>query len=166
MMNFFKLFLAGLFFSQCMSSQEKKAFTTEALKEQFLNQDKNTINLEEILNKHKGKILLIDIWASWCPDCINGLPKLKKLQADFPALQMVTLSYDKTFEAWQNGIQKHELIGDHYLIQSAWKGGDFRKQIDLDWIPRYILIDKSGQIVKYRSIEADDSDLINLLKTL
>jgi hypothetical protein len=58
------------------------------------------------------------------------------------------------------------LIGDHYLIQSAWKGGDFRKQIDLDWIPRYILIDKSGQIVKYRSIEADDSDLINLLKTL
>ncbi len=165
-MNFFKLFLAGLFFSQCMSSQEKKAFTAEALKEQFLNQEKNTLNLQEILNKHKGKIVLIDIWASWCPDCINGLPKLKKLQADFPALQMVTLSYDKTFEAWQSGIQKHELIGDHYLIQSAWKGGDFRKQIDLDWIPRYILIDKSGQIVKYRSIEADDSALINLLKTL
>jgi len=166
MINFLKLFILGFLFTQCVSSQEKTEFTEVALDEKFLDQKQDTTSLKEILEKHKGKIILIDIWASWCPDCISGLPKLKQLQSDFPAIQMVTLSYDKTFDSWQNGIQKHELSGDHYLIQSAWKGGDFRKQIDLDWIPRYILLDKSGYIVKYRSIEADDSALINLLKTL
>ena len=94
------------------------------------------------------------------------MPKLKALQNQFPELQMVYLSYDKTHEALISAIEKYDLKGDHYLLKSSWKGGDFRKHIDLDWIPRYILIDKTGKIIKYRSIEADDEALIKTIKNL
>ena len=42
--------------------------------------------------------------------------------------------------------------------------GKFAKAIDLDWIPRYIIIDKTGKIVLYRAIEKD-FDLINKIIT-
>ena len=44
--------------------------------------------------------------------------------------------------------------------------GNFGKSINLDWIPRYILIDKTGTVAKYKAIEANDEALISLLKKL
>jgi thiol-disulfide isomerase/thioredoxin len=161
-----KLLVLSVLISNCGSSQEKDMFSQEALNEVFITSEGGKITFKEVLAKHLEKNVLVDVWASWCPDCINGMSKLKDLQSKFPDLQMVYLSYDKTPEAWQSAITKYDLNGDHYLMQSAWKGGDFRKHIDLDWIPRYILIDKKGKIVKYRAIEADDENLINILKTL
>ena len=160
------LLIIGLIFFNCGNSQEKTSFNDEALSEVLINLNKEEISFKEILDNHLGKIVLVDVWASWCPDCINGMPKLKALQNQFPELQMVYLSYDKTHEALISAIEKYDLKGEHYLLKSSWKGGDFRKHIDLDWIPRYILIDKTGKIIKYRSIEADDEALIKTIKNL
>lgn len=166
MIKTLKYIILGILFSNCGNSQEKTSFSEEALAEVLISVSNEETTLKAIIDRHAGKNILIDVWASWCPDCINGIPKLKSLQAQFPDLQMVYLSYDKTPEAWQVAIEKYDLKGDHYLIKSPWKGGDFRKHIDLDWIPRYILLDKTGEIIKYRSIEADDNELIKILKDI
>jgi hypothetical protein len=72
---------------------------------------------------------------------------------------------DKTADKWKAGIEKHEIKGDHYMANDQMKGV-FGKAIDLDWIPRYIIIDKKGKIVRYRAIETDFAAIDETLKSL
>jgi thiol-disulfide isomerase/thioredoxin len=144
----------------------KTEFPQEALAQNMTAIDGSTITLGQILEAYQGKPIVIDIWASWCSDCIKGMPKLQKLQQDFPEVTYVFLSYDKTEESWKSGIEKYGVVGENYLIQSEWKGGNFRKHIDVTWIPRYMVVDKEGKIALYNAIEADDEKLISTLKEL
>jgi hypothetical protein len=66
----------------------------------------------------------------------------------------VNLSCDKTYEKWLEGINKYQVEGDNYLIPDGMKG-NFGKSLDVDWIPRYLIVDKTGNIVLYRAIEKD-----------
>ena len=70
---------------------------------------------------------------------------------------------DKTVDKWKEGIEKHELRGNHYLANDGMKGA-FGKALDLDWIPRYIILDKKGKIVLYRAIETDFEKINNTIK--
>lgn len=112
------------------------------------------MTFKEILKKHKGKTIVIEVWASWCGDCVKNMPKIKELQANNPNLAYVFLSVDKTQEAWKNGIEKHEIKGEHYLIPDGMKGS-FGKAIELNWIPRYMIVDKKGKIALFKAIETD-----------
>lgn len=145
---------------------QKKEFSKEALSETMQSPEGNKLTFQEILKKHEGKTIVIDVWASWCSDCIKGMPKVYSLQEKYPDVAYLFLSYDKTPEAWQTGINKHNLKGDHYLILSNWKGGGFKEAADIDWIPRYIVVDKSGKIALYRAIEADEEQLLTTLNNL
>lgn len=102
---------------------------------------------------------MIEVWASWCGDCVKAMPKIKEVQANNPEVSYVFISMDKTADKWKLGIEKHEIKGDHFMANDQMKG-IFAKAIDLDWIPRYIVVDKTGTIVLYRAIETD-FDLIN-----
>ena len=82
------------------------------------------------------------------------MPKLKELQANNPDVAYLFISMDKKADKWKEGIAKHNLKGDHFMANDQMKGV-FGKAIDLDWIPRYIIIDKTGKIVLYRAIETD-----------
>jgi len=144
----------------------KTTFDSKALSQDLITLESNVITFGEVLQQYKGKVVLIDVWASWCPDCIKGMPKVHQLQSDFPDVAYMFLSYDKTEEAWKNGIEKLKVVGENFLIQSDWKTGEFRKAIDLDWIPRYILVEQNGKIAHYRAIEADDQELIAKIKEL
>ena len=148
----------------CTQAQ-KTVFSEKALSETLLATDGNQIAFKDILNNHKGKTILIEVWASWCGDCVKAMPKLKELQANNPNVSYVFLSMDKTAEKWKAGIEKHELKGSHFMANDGMKGA-FGSAIDLDWIPRYIIIDKSGKIILYRAIETDFDKINEELKKL
>ncbi|MFV5693714.1 TlpA family protein disulfide reductase [Flavobacterium sp. LT1R49] len=157
MKKIFVLFIAFVTFS-CTQAQ-KTAFSKEALSETLLSTDGSQVAFKNILKKYKGKTLVIEVWASWCGDCVKAMPKIKELQATNPDVAYVFISMDKAADKWKVGIEKHELKGNHFMANDQMKGV-FGKAIDLDWIPRYIIIDKTGKIVLYRAIETD-FDLIN-----
>ena len=90
---------------------------------------------------------------------------MKTLQAENPEVDYVFISMDKTADKWKAGIEKHQLEGDHYMATDGMKGV-FGTAINLDWIPRYIIIDKNGKIVLYRAIETDFDKINSTLKTL
>jgi thiol-disulfide isomerase/thioredoxin len=137
----------------CTNAQ-KKEFSKKALSETLLTTDGGQLSFKKILKKHEGKTLVIEVWASWCGDCVKAMPKVHELQANNPDVDFVFLSMDKTADKWKAGIEKHELKGDHYMVNDQMKGV-FAKEVDIDWIPRYIIIDKKGKIVLYRAIETD-----------
>ncbi|CAM3546934.1 TlpA family protein disulfide reductase [Flavobacterium saliperosum] len=157
--------LAAFVIYSYTNRQDDKAFKKEALENKMVALDGSSIAFKDILKKYKGKTIVIDVWASWCSDCIKGMPKVKALQTQFPDVTYLFVSMDKTPEAWKKGIEKYEVVGEHYMATDGMKGV-FGKSIDLNWIPRYMVIDKKGKIALFRAIEADDTKLIETLKTL
>ena len=149
----------------CTSNAQKTKFSEEALSETLLATDGSQVAFKDILKKHKGKTLVIEVWASWCGDCVKAMPKLKELQANNPDVAYVFISMDKTVDKWKAGIEKHEMKGDNFMANDQMKGV-FAKAIDVDWIPRYIVLDKNGKIVLYRAIETDFDKINETLKEL
>jgi len=159
------IFLVSLFVSTLLSCQNhvETEFSEAALNDEFVTLNGDSILFKTILENHKGNTVFIDVWASWCKDCLEGLPSVKVLQAEYTEVDFVYLSLDKTQKAWRKGVDRLEIKGDHYLMQSGWKGamGTF---LDLDWIPRYMIIDKQGAIKVFNAIKTSDITLLNNLK--
>ncbi|WP_203258445.1 TlpA family protein disulfide reductase [Hyunsoonleella ulvae] len=138
-------------------------FNEAALNDTFIDLEGNEVSLQSILEKHKGKTIVIDIWASWCGDCIRGMPKVKALQKEYTDVVYLFFSLDKGIEAWKRGIKRYDVVGEHYYLPKAKKSafGDF---VNISWIPRYMVINKASEIVVFNVIEADDDKLIKALK--
>lgn len=112
------------------------------------------------LSDFKGKILAIDVWATWCLPCMHTLPSflaLREKYKDNPNVAFVTISTDnkQAKEKWlaflkaknMNGIDLH--AGDP--AASA-----FEKAYNITGIPRYILIDRAGRILEDHAVGAYD----------
>jgi len=140
-------------------------FKTVTLNKEFEDTTGNRISFQNILDKHKGNSIVIDVWASWCPDCIKGFPELKNLQEKYPTTAFIFLSLDKTKDKWKEAIKKYDLQGDHYYLNEKMKD-EFGTSIELDWIPRYIVVDSQGNIALKKAIVANDSLLIQTLDKL
>jgi thiol-disulfide isomerase/thioredoxin len=147
------------------AQKEATAFNKKGLENVMVSTTNQPLSFAEILKKYQGKTIVIDVWASWCPDCIKGMAKVKSLQEQYPDAVYLFISMDKTYDAWLKGIEKYDVKGEHYLTADGMKGV-FGKSIDLDWIPRYMVVDKTGKIALYKVIEADDEKLIKTLESL
>jgi len=157
------LILFGMF--SCTTAQET-SFSEEALNAKMTSIEGKETTFKDILAQYKGKTVVIDVWASWCPDCIKGMPKVHALQKQFPDAVYLFLSYDREDAKWKQGIEKYGVKGDNYHAGKSMKEGAFAKAIKLDWIPRYMVVDKNGKIALFKAIEADDEKLIATLKQL
>jgi len=146
-------------------SQDKTSYDKVALEEYFVSENGDFVQFKDILAKHKDKTIFIDIWASWCSDCLGSIPELKKLQQKEKDVVYVMLSLDKTKDLWRKGIKKYNLKADHYLFTKKWKKSPFCESIKLDWIPRYMIVGKDGTIKLYKAIEFKDENIIKKIKS-
>jgi thiol-disulfide isomerase/thioredoxin len=141
------------------SNVQKTEFSKQALESSLATTKASEITFENSLVKHKGKIVLIELWATWCGDCVKSMPKIHELQRKHPDIDYLFISMDKSADKWKKGITKYGLKGEHLLAKDQMNG-TFAKAIDLDWIPRYIIVDRTGKIAVYKAIETD-FELIN-----
>lgn len=138
-------------------------FSEPALQDEFVGMDGETTNLEAILAKHQGERILVDVWASWCSDCIVGMPVLKQIQDEFPSVTYLFLSQDRSVGAWKKGIEKYEIRGEHYFIKRG-SNGPFSDFLNSNWIPRYMVIDEDGKITLFKAKKATDKRIKEALK--
>jgi thiol-disulfide isomerase/thioredoxin len=126
-----------------------------------------TINndVRDDVRKALYKTILIEVWASWCSDCVKAMPKVKEIQKENTDVVYIFISMDKSFEKWNEGIKKHEVKGENYWVNDE-KGmkGEFGQSIDLDWIPRYIVVRDDMKVTLYRAIEKDFDKINKELK--
>ena len=157
-------FLIGIIF--LMISCKKRVetqFSELALKETLVSIKGDTLQFNQVLKKYQGKKILIDVWATWCGDCIKGMPKIGDLQKKYPNVNYLFISIDESLEDLQKGVKKYNVKGEHYLLPSKWEG-DFSKFLDLSWIPRYLAIDEQGKILVFNEVEANAKEIQNALK--
>ncbi len=164
MKKFILAIAAPVLLFSCTMAQNKQ-FSKDAISQKLTALDGNQVEFGQILEKHKGNVTVIEIWASWCGDCVKAMPKLKDLQSRHPEVEYVFISMDKEMDKWKSGIEKHDLKGDQYWATDGMKG-KFGYSINLDWIARYIIIDKDGKVVTYRAIETDFDQMDKTLKSL
>ena len=125
------------------------------------------LNDKEVKYEHlplKGKLLFIDIWATYCPDCRKELPALEALQEDYKTLPItfVSISVDRDKEAWKTMVKEKKLSGIH-LYASPETKELFKELYDLRSIPRYMLIDEKGNIINANLPMPSDKNLKELI---
>jgi len=161
--DMFKRFLLILVVFTACTFEAPTEFSEKAMKDTFLTLENQPIVFKEILDTYKGKKVLIDVWASWCKDCIVTLPDLKELQKEFPDVVYLFLSLDKSTHRWKKGIKRFNIVGEHYYMKSGWDG-DFGEFLNLNWIPRYMVVNENGFVDLFKSTKITDARIVNALK--
>ncbi len=107
----------------------------------------------------KGKVLLLDFWASWCHPCREESPNMVKLYKKYHSkgLEILGVSLDKDKDKWEAAISADKLDWSHVSDLGEWQSKAV-KLYSISSIPYTYLIDKEGVIVA-KGLRADSLDL-------
>ena len=113
----------------------------------------------------KGKVVLIDVWATWCGPCRSEIPHLKKLEEEMHGKDIVfigvSLDEAKDKQKWLDFIEKEGLKGIQ-LHASGWS--KIAQDYKIKGIPRFIVVDKQGNLVSSDAPRPSNPDLKRLLE--
>ena len=139
-------------------------FSEDALKDNsFSTIDNKKVDFQSILNQYNGETILVNVWASWCKDCIVGMPDLKDFQKKFPKVKYVFLSTDRSVFRWKKAMKKYNLKGAHFFMKNGLNSG-FGDFLNSNWIPRYMVINKNGKIDLFKAKRITDKRIVEAIK--
>ena len=126
--------------------------------------DGGTVKLSDYVGK--TDYLLVDFWASWCPDCVASFPGLTAFYTRNKGTKfdIVGVSLDDDKDRWIRGIAKHKLTWHHLSDLQKWSS-EGAKLYAVNAIPATVLIDKNGKIAG-RNLELKEiQELLNQIVT-
>ncbi|MEY4927152.1 MAG: hypothetical protein RI894_1588 [Bacteroidota bacterium] len=102
---------------------------------------------EFALSELKGKVVLIDFWASWCGPCRRSMPEVKATYAKYKdrGFEILGVSLDKDQSAWVGAIAADALPWKHVSDLQLWQS-KAAQTYGVTSIPQTVLIDKQGNI--------------------
>ncbi|MHB9029824.1 MAG: TlpA family protein disulfide reductase [Candidatus Latescibacterota bacterium] len=98
------------------------------------------------LSEFKGKPVLLEFWATWCPDCREVFPGMEKIYKEYSSqgLSVVMVSVDTKQDAVAPFMEKNG-----YTVPVLLDDGNMRKLYSVQRIPTAFLIDRKGVIKMY-----------------
>ena len=103
------------------------------------------------LSDYAGRYLVIDFWASWCPDCRKANPRMVDLYERYAnddyRIDFLGISFDTDREACLRAIEKDGLRWPQVSELKKWKETDIARQYGIRWIPTVYVIDNMGRVL-------------------
>tara|TARA_Y100001970_G_C14172783_1_gene825130 strand:- start:275 stop:1675 length:1401 start_codon:yes stop_codon:yes gene_type:complete len=128
----------------------------------YENFNGDTTSLESL----KGKLLYIDVWATWCGPCIKEMPYLRTLVGDYigKKIEFVSISIDSKndYEKWRKMVIEKN-IGGIQLYNSDGLESEFMKAFSVSIIPRFMMIDNNGNIITGNAPRPSSSNVRNYI---
>jgi thiol-disulfide isomerase/thioredoxin len=112
--------------------------------------------------KYKGRIVMIDFWATWCGPCNEELPHVKKIAKEFAGepLVILSISWDSDGAKWREFIEKNEMT----WLQYRDADHSLSRAFGVEAIPHYFTIDSDGVLTA--EMLGEGSDVEGKLKKL
>jgi len=109
---------------------------------------KNPEGKEIALSSLKGKLVLVDFWASWCGPCRKENPNVVRLYKAYKnkGFEIYSISLDEEKDKWVKAIEKDELTWIHVSDLGGWNSS-VCPQFNISAIPFTILVGKDGKII-------------------
>jgi len=97
----------------------------------------------------KGKVVLVDFWASWCGPCRQSMPDLVKTYQKYKdkGFEIVGISLDADKDAWKKATESLQITWPQFSNLKGWQE-DCAAAYGVNAIPHSILIDKAGKIIE------------------
>ena len=134
----------GVIIKERITRMEKTAGGAVAPDFTLPDLDGNPITMSAV----KGKIKIIDFWASWCGPCRMNNPALKKIYEDFhdKGLEIIGVSLDSKKAGWQKAIEKDGL---EWINVSSLKGWDCEvvRQYNVTGVPSLFILNEYNRII-------------------
>lgn len=113
---------------------------------------KNAEGKEYTFANFKDKVLVIDVWATWCHSCLANMHKFAGMRQWFSKegdVCFITVSIDRSEdkEIWMEALKKHNMRGMLNLFPDCEAQSQFETDFMISGVPRYIIIGKKGEIV-------------------
>ena len=121
------------------------------------------------LNDFKGKVVYIDFWASWCGPCRKMMPYSKQLHAQLTEKQkkkivFLYISIDADQNSWKKAMTDLGIEGTNTISPGNWESKAV-SYFQIGSIPRYMIMNKKGEIVDINAPRpADESVITTLLR--
>ena len=151
------LFVITLFIG-CTNRSERTANAAS----DFILQDMDgkKVNLADF----KGKPVLIDFWATWCPPCRDAIPAIEKLHKTYSGKGLVVLGISLDQGGWDD---VKSFIAEYGITYPVLKGTEeVAAQYKVRTIPMLVIVDKEGKIYKRYLGFGDDQQLEKEIKSV
>ena len=150
----FALLLMGATATKAQSAQQDfdDKYATELVKAgtvapdfKMKTPDGKTIQFSKIA---KGKTVVLDFWASWCPDCRKDAPEVVRLYNKYRqyGIEFIGVSMDTDVEAWKKAIETFGITYPQVSELTKFKETDIAKAYGVNWIPSMVVIGPDGQV--------------------
>jgi peroxiredoxin len=116
------------------------------------------------LSQFRGKVVAVDLWATWCKPCIDAFPEWEALQQEFTndEVTFLTISIDEKKDQWSNFVHDNNKKGYQLFAENAGMIS-FKQAYFVRRIPRYMLIDQTGKIIDTDRSKLTKEDIEGLL---
>lgn len=101
------------------------------------------------LKQYKGRYVLLDFWASWCPDCRKDIPNVVRMYRKFhpQGVDFIGISMDTNAEAWKKAIAQYGLTYPQVSELVKFHDTKIAALYGVKWIPSMVLIDPQGKVL-------------------
>ena len=101
------------------------------------------------LHSLRGQYVVLDFWASWCPDCRKDAPQVVAMYHKLKSKGVAFggISFDVDAAQWKAAIEKYGMTYTHVSELKKMREADIAKAYGVKWIPSLYLIDPQGRVV-------------------